>query len=137
MAFAVIFPFLKMKNIREIVEEAYHRPSTCPAPRRVLAYGVAENIFVEFKAFPLAGMDISNYSAYSVLCKRQLEVALSQLDIFMPASYENIMALVLGAAQSVEICKPSLGWVLVSTAAGLAQHLGYHRVNTMANGTNV
>ncbi|KAL6704960.1 hypothetical protein ACN47E_007505 [Coniothyrium glycines] len=135
MAFAVIFPFLKMKNLREIFEDAYHNAGSCPAPRRVLAYGIMENLFVEFKAFPLAQMDISNYGLYSSQCKRHLEVAMSQLDIFMPASYENIMALLLGAAQSIEMCKPSLCWVMISTAAGLCQHLGYHRINTMLNDT--
>lgn len=80
-------------------------------------------------------MDVTNYGLYASQCKRHLEVAMSQLDIFMPASYENIMALLLGAAQSIEMCKPSLCWVMISTAAGLCQHLGYHRINTMANDT--
>ena len=133
MAFAIIFPFLQMKNLRDIFEDAFLKPSTCSVPRRVLAYGIAENVFTEFESLPLAHMDVTNYGTYSVLCKRQLEVALTQLDIFMPASYENIMALVLGAAWAIEICKPSLCWVLVSTAAGLSQHLGYHRINTMVN----
>lgn len=136
MAFAVIFPFLKMKNLREIIEDSYHNAGTCAAPRRVLAWGMMENLFVEFKAFPLAGMDTSNYGLWSTQCKRHLEVAMSQLDIFMPATYENIMALLLGAAQSIEMCKPSLCWILVSTAAGLCQHLGYHRINTMVNDTH-
>lgn len=135
MAFAVIFPFLKMKNLREIFEDAYFNSGTCSAPRRVLAYGIMENIFSEFKAFPLANMDISQFSVYAMLCKRHMEVAMSQLDIFMPASYENIMALLISAAQSIELCKPSLCWVMISTAAGLCQNLGYHRINTMVNDT--
>lgn len=133
MAFVIIFPFLKMENIREIVEDAYFNAGSCSAPRRVLAYGVMENIFVEFKAFPLANQDIGHFGEYSNMCKRHMEVAMSQLDIFMPASYENIMALLISAAQSIELCKPSLCWVMISTAAGLCQNLGYHRINTMAN----
>lgn len=135
MAFAVIFPFLKMKNLREIVEDAYHNAGTCTAARRVLAWGLIENLFVEFKAFPLANMETTNFGLWAMQAKRHLEVALSQLDIFMPASYENIMSLLLGAALSIEMCKPSLCWVLISTAAGLCQHLGYHRINTMTNDT--
>ena len=135
MAFAVIFPFLRMGNLNEIFEDVYQRPGTCGAARRILAFGIMENLFTEFKGFPAAEMDVSNFSAYSLLCKQHLEVALSQLDLFMPATYENIMALVLGTAQAIELCKPSLCWVLVSSAASLCQNLGYHRINTMTNDT--
>jgi len=121
-----------MKNLKEIFEDAYHNPSSCSAARRVLAYGIMENLFTEFKAFPLACQDVSNYAAYVALCKRHTEVAISQLDICMPASYENIMALVLGAAQAIERSKPSLCWVMISSAAGLCQRMGYHRIETMS-----
>ena len=133
MAFAVIFPFLKMKNLKEIFEDAYHNPGSCGAARRVLAYGIMENLFTEFKAFPLAHQDVSNHATYAVLCKRHTEVAMSQLDVCMPANYENIMALVLGAAQAIEMSKPSLCWVMISNAVGLCQRLGYHRIETMSN----
>jgi hypothetical protein len=133
MAFAVIFPFLEMKNLKEILEDAYHNPGSCSAARRVLAYGIMENLFIEFKAFPLASQDVSNHATYAVLCKRHIEVAMSQLDVCMPASYENIMALVLSAAQAIEMSKPSLCWVMISSAAGLCQRLGYHRIETMSN----
>jgi hypothetical protein len=62
-----------------------------------------------------------------------MEVAISQLDVFIPASYENVMALVLGAACAIEMCKPSLAWVLTAMAAGLSQNLGYHRYQTFQN----
>lgn len=124
-----------MPNLREIFYDAYHNPGTCTAARRVLTYGILDNIFDEFLAFPPAGMDVSEYASYASICKRQSEVALSQLDLFMPASYENIMALVLGSAQAIEMCKPSLCWVLISCAAGLCISLGYHRINTMIHDT--
>ena len=135
MAFAVIFPFLRMPNLKEIFEDAYHSPSSCSAARRVLAYGIMTSLFTELKAFPFVNMDVGNFSTYAVMCRRHLEVAMSQLDIFMPATYENIMALLLGSAQAVEMCKPSLCWIMISTAAGLCQNLGYHRINTMVNDT--
>lgn len=65
--------------------------------------------------------------------KYHLEVAISQLDVFIPASYENVMALVLGAACAIEMCKPSLAWVLTAMAAGQSQNLGYHRYQTFQN----
>lgn len=62
-----------------------------------------------------------------------MEVAISQLDVFIPASYENVMALVLGAACAIEMCKPSLAWVLTAMSAGMSQNLGYHRFQTFMN----
>jgi hypothetical protein len=60
-----------------------------------------------------------------------MEVAMSQLDLYLPATYENILALVLGSAQAIQMCKPSLCWTMISTAAHLSQNLGYHRYQTM------
>ena len=53
-----------------------------------------------------------------------MEVAISQLEVFIPASYENVMALLLGAACAIEMCKPSLAWALTTMAAGQSQELG-------------
>lgn len=60
-----------------------------------------------------------------------MNVAMSQLDFYLPATYENILALLLGSAHAIEMSKPSLCWTMISTAANLAQHLGYHRYQTM------
>ncbi|KAJ4984606.1 fungal specific transcription factor domain-containing protein [Stagonosporopsis vannaccii] len=121
MAFAVIFPFLKMRNLYEIFEDAYQDPAQCEAPRRILAFGVGYNLFTEFSALPWC------------TGKHHLEVAITQLDVFIPASYENVMALILGAACAIEMCKPSLAWVLTAMAAGMSQNLGYHRYQTFQN----
>ena len=60
-----------------------------------------------------------------------MEVAMSQLDLYIPATYENILALLLGSTHAIGICKPSLCWTMIYTAAQLAQSLGYHRIQTM------
>ncbi|KAL1795657.1 hypothetical protein ACET3X_005881 [Alternaria dauci] len=133
MAFAVLFPFLRMANLKDIFHEAYHNPETCSAARRVLTFGVLENVFNEFRVFPLVNMDTTKYYTYATVCRRQTEVALSQLPICLPATFENIMALLLGAAQAVEKCRPSLCWTMVSSAAALCQSLGYHRIYTMVD----
>lgn len=62
-----------------------------------------------------------------------MEVAVSQLEVFVPASYETVMALVLGAACAIEMCKPSLAWVLTTMAAAQSKDMGYHRFQTFQN----
>jgi hypothetical protein len=131
MVIGVIFPFLKMKNLKEILHDAYYNPGQCGASRRLLAYGVMNSLFMELTSFPPAGEISVHYRTYLAQCKIQIEVAMSQLDIFIPATYENIMALLLGGASAIELCKPSVCSVMISTAAGLCQDLGYHRYQTM------
>lgn len=120
-----------MKSLRAIIEDVHNNPRTCGASRRLLAFGVLHSLFSEFHTFPLPGMDAENYRNYVVQCKIQIEVAMSQLDIFMPATYENAMALLLGSACAIEMCKPSACWVMISVAASLCQNMGYHRWQTM------
>lgn len=62
-----------------------------------------------------------------------MELAISQLGILISASHENIVALSLGTACAVEMCKPSLAWMLNSYAVELCQNLGYHRFATIKN----
>lgn len=135
MSLAILFPFLKMKNLRDIIADAYHSPGQCGASRRMLAYGIIHIIVEEYTTFPLEGMNQEENRVYVTQCKVQMEVAVSQLDIFMLASYENVMALMLGGAWAVEMCRPSLTSVMVGTAARLCQSLGYHRYQTMQDDT--
>lgn len=55
--------------------------------------------------------------------------------MFYPASYENAVALSVGTACAIQMCRPSLAWVLVSNAVELCQNLGYHRFETMQHDT--
>jgi hypothetical protein len=122
MVLAMIFPFLKMKNLKAIIKDAYYNPNQCGASRRLLAYGAMNSLFQEYATFPQEGSVPmpTIYRTYITQCKIQIEVAMSQLDIFIPANYENIMALLLGGACAIELCKPSVCSVMISTAAGMA-----------------
>jgi hypothetical protein len=131
MALAIIFPFLKIKNLYTVIEETYHHPKQYGATRRILVYCILNLLFEEYIESPLPGLKPTEYRTYAVQCKFQIEVALSQLDMFTPATFENIMGLMLGAAFSVELCKPTLTSIIVTKAAGLCQDLGYHRYQTM------
>jgi len=53
--------------------------------------------------------------------------------MLLAATPDNIHAIMLGATYAVEISKPALCSILTSTAAGLCQTLGYHRMASMKN----
>ncbi|KAJ6280605.1 fungal-specific transcription factor domain-containing protein [Bipolaris maydis] len=127
MIFTAFFPIIDAKNLYEVIEDFYSNPTTCGTPRRIFASGVLFNIFSEFSSAPWSGTTKAD------LTRVQLELAISQLGILIPASHENIVALSLGTACAVEMCKPSLAWMLNSCAVELCQNLGYHRFATMKN----
>ncbi|KAF2736701.1 hypothetical protein EJ04DRAFT_510814 [Polyplosphaeria fusca] len=131
MCFTVVFPYLKLYSLNDICKKAWDSPEDCPPGRRVLVYGVLSNLFDEFATFPLVGRRIESYRQYRLQCRTQLEIAMSQLDLYIPATYENVLALSLAAAYAIELAKPSLCWTMNSTAANLCQILGYHRISTM------
>ncbi|KAM5356766.1 hypothetical protein ACJ41O_003412 [Fusarium nematophilum] len=65
---------------------------------------------------------------YAHLCRQNLETALINLPLHLPATPSMIVALLLGACYTIEISKPSLGWTLSSKASELCQTLGYHQI---------
>ncbi|KAF2258211.1 fungal-specific transcription factor domain-containing protein [Lojkania enalia] len=131
MCFAMVFPFLNLRTMQETFKKTFESPDDCPTVRRILVYGVLYNLFMEFSCYPLVGRRIEPFQKYSKQCRVQLEVAVSQLELFVPASYENILGMVLAASYAVELCKPSLCWALNSKAVAMCQDLGYHRISTM------
>ncbi|KAF2108829.1 fungal-specific transcription factor domain-containing protein [Lophiotrema nucula] len=135
MCFAIVFPWLKLSNLREIAKKTFDTPHECSTGRRILVYGVLYNLFIEFAVYPLLGGRIHKFRQYGLQCRTHMEIAISQLDFFTAPTYENILALVLAASFAVELCKPSLCWVMNSAAADLCQQLGYHRISTMKNDT--
>ncbi|KAF1976609.1 fungal-specific transcription factor domain-containing protein [Bimuria novae-zelandiae CBS 107.79] len=131
MSFVVVFPFLKMPNVKETFRDAYQHPADASAGRRLLVFGVLTHLFYEFSCYPVVDKRVESYRSHGRVCERQMEVALSQLDFYLSATYENILGLLVGSAHAIELCKPSLCWTMISTATHLAQNLGYHRYETM------
>ncbi|PNH38136.1 hypothetical protein VD0004_g8669 [Verticillium dahliae] len=70
---------------------------------------------------------------YARICKENLETALANLPLHLPASNDVLLALLFGAFHAIEISKPSLSWVLTCKASELCQTLGYHRASSMKN----
>ncbi|KAL6915285.1 hypothetical protein FSST1_006780 [Fusarium sambucinum] len=70
---------------------------------------------------------------HHLLCQQNAETVLARLSLYMPASHDMTMALVMGAIYGVEMSRPSLAWTLICAAYQSAYSLGYH---TWARGSN-
>jgi len=75
----------------------------------------------------------AEYEACTAMCQNNIEVALAQMPLMMPATLENTEALLNGASFSVEVSRPSLAWLLTARAVHMCRALGLHDVSTMAN----
>ncbi|KAK7421359.1 hypothetical protein QQX98_002253 [Neonectria punicea] len=74
--------------------------------------------------------------SYFEMCRTNIETALNNLPLHLPANPNMIAALVLGAYHAIEISKPSLSWILTCKASELCQTLGYHRLSSLKGPTD-
>lgn len=67
------------------------------------------------------------------ICQNNVEAALAHLPLLMPATLENIEALLMGASFAIDLSRPSLAWLLTNRAAHMCRTLGLHQENSMRN----
>ncbi|KAK6355846.1 hypothetical protein TWF718_000227 [Orbilia javanica] len=70
---------------------------------------------------------------YQEMSRDNLETAVANLPLLLPARKDMVEALVLSATYAVEISKLSLAWQLNSAAAMICQTLGWHQLRNEDN----
>ncbi|KAF2653198.1 hypothetical protein K491DRAFT_662381 [Lophiostoma macrostomum CBS 122681] len=70
---------------------------------------------------------VLEFHKYHEICQCNLETALANINLLIPACKENVQALLMGASYAIDISKPSLAWPLNAAACHLCLSLGYHR----------
>ncbi|KAK7224934.1 hypothetical protein V2G26_012937 [Clonostachys chloroleuca] len=84
-------------------------------------------------SFHVSAEEKEECMAYAYMCRDNLETALSNLSLHLPATSGVILALLFGAFYAIDQSKPSLSWTLSAKASDLCQTLGYHRLASMEN----
>ncbi|KAF7951478.1 hypothetical protein EAE96_006787 [Botrytis aclada] len=69
----------------------------------------------------------------SLLCQRNLELAMSRLNLFMDLSLNNTKALILASMYAIGTHSLGMAWTLISTAARLCYSLGHHCLAVQKN----
>ncbi|KAK8074098.1 hypothetical protein PG994_004997 [Apiospora phragmitis] len=67
----------------------------------------------------------------TAMCRLNMETAIAQLPLLMPATLENCEALLMGASFAVDVSRPSLAWLLTERAANMCRTLGLHQEHTL------
>ncbi|KAK8023778.1 hypothetical protein PG993_011844 [Apiospora rasikravindrae] len=67
----------------------------------------------------------------TAMCQLNMETAIAQLPLLLPATLENCEALLMGASFAVDVSRPSLAWLLTERAANMCRTLGLHQEHTL------
>ncbi|KAF2495469.1 hypothetical protein BU16DRAFT_461129 [Lophium mytilinum] len=126
------FPFLTGHRLRDICLTVYDNEH-CSTTTHVLFYGGLHTAFVDYLMVMHDDAVEKQYGPLAALCRRNFESLLLNLPLLMPATIENVQALLLGACHYMELSKPSSCWTLTAHAASLSQSLGCHRISSMNN----
>jgi hypothetical protein len=95
--------------------------------------GLAYLFFENAVNSPLGSSEKAAMDSCFAMCQSNLEIALARLPLMMPATMENVEALLLGASFSVDVSRPSQAWLLTSRAAHMCRTLGMHQESSMRN----
>lgn len=71
----------------------------------------------------------------TAMCRSNMETAIAQLPLLLPATLENCEALLMGASFAVDVSRPSLAWLLTERAANMCRTLGLHQEHTLRGDT--
>ncbi|KAJ5795163.1 transcriptional regulator family: Fungal Specific TF [Penicillium paradoxum] len=124
-------PFLSVDYFTEKCREVYFCVDEYSDAAFVVTNFCLYMILFETGATENEATKREEYQHYIEMCRNNLETALANLNILMPATEESVTALAVGAMHALEISKPSVAWALASTAMSLCQTLGYHRFTSM------
>ncbi|KAL2140329.1 hypothetical protein VTI28DRAFT_3973 [Corynascus sepedonium] len=126
-SFATICTFVAAENFAERCSKVYFATEDFS----LMSWGVVNAglyFLLQEKASLAEGAQRAQLLEYQSLCRDNLETALTNLPLLMPARKESIELLLLGAIYAIEISKFSLARDLNTKAATLCQTLGYHRM---------
>ncbi|KAH6630020.1 hypothetical protein B0J18DRAFT_87516 [Chaetomium sp. MPI-SDFR-AT-0129] len=128
VSFASICLFVVGGNFAERCSKVYFATEDF----NIMSWGVVNGglfFLLQDKAAVSSGPERQQLLEYMVLCRDNLETALSNMPLLMPARKESIELLLMGAFYAIEISKFSVARDLTAAAATLCQTLGYHRIS--------
>ncbi|KAJ0158667.1 putative transcriptional regulatory protein C11D3.07c [Colletotrichum tanaceti] len=128
--------FLHPDRFTDLLLKVYFAPAEFNEAEFIIVNAGLECLYMDLsvnKATAVAPLK-EEYAKMGTLCTSNLETALANLPLHLPATMDMIVALLFGAFHAMEVAKPSLAWTLNTASAQLCQTLGYHRVASVRSG---
>ncbi|KAI1080113.1 hypothetical protein F5B20DRAFT_540812 [Whalleya microplaca] len=131
MMLAIIYSFTAIDRFTDSCRRVYFNTEDVPESTFILVNSGLVYMFFEARLSTTDPNEKAQYEAYSNMCQANLEAGLAHLPLMMPATMDNIEALIMGASFSIDVSRPSLAWLLVSRAAHMCRTLGLHQILSM------
>ncbi|KAI0975884.1 hypothetical protein F4678DRAFT_285799 [Xylaria arbuscula] len=128
---AILYTFIDYEHFTNRCRQIYFTTDAPSEASFIIVNAGLTYIFFEASLTATDPAKKARYEESRVISQNNLEIALAQLNMTMPATAENIEALLMGASFCIDESQASLAWILVSRAAHMCRTLGYHQIHTM------
>ncbi|KAI9148797.1 hypothetical protein HJFPF1_10839 [Paramyrothecium foliicola] len=110
-------------------------------PTNFLAVNVGLYYLLRESSFVMAGLEASQLLRSAKLCRRNIDIALASLPLYLPKTSETVVSLFCGMHYAIDDSKPDLAWTLMRLVQILSK-LALRYVETRRNaldldGTNL
>ncbi|KAF6834065.1 fungal specific transcription factor domain-containing protein [Colletotrichum plurivorum] len=127
--------FLHLDHFTDLCLKVYFSPGEFNEAEFIIVNAGLESLYMDMIMTGKATeQQKEEYTNMGTMCRGNLETALANLPLHLPATMDMIVALLFGSYHAVEVAKPSLAWTLNCAAAQLCQTLGYHRLASVKSG---
>ncbi|GJC93473.1 fungal specific transcription factor [Colletotrichum higginsianum] len=137
---------LAWNHFTDLVLKVYFSPADFNEAEFIIVNAGLECLYMDLSVNKATAAPLKEeYAKMGTLCTSNLETALANLPLHLPATMDMIVALLFGfsfygiangdqAYHAMEVAKPSLAWTLNTASAQLCQTLGYHRIASVRSG---
>ncbi|KAI1177761.1 hypothetical protein F4777DRAFT_595914 [Nemania sp. FL0916] len=128
---AVLYTFIDYEHFVDRCRQLYFVTDDPSEASFIIVNAGLTYIFFEASLSTTDPVKRVRYEECRATAQSNLEIALAQLSMTMPATADNIEAMLMGASFCIDESRASLAWILISRAADMCRTLGYHQVHTM------
>ncbi|KAI0868423.1 hypothetical protein GGS24DRAFT_482434 [Hypoxylon argillaceum] len=130
---AILYTFIDYEHFADRCRKLYFSTEAPSEATFIIVNAGLTYIFFEASLTASDPVKKARYEECRAMSQKNLEIALAQLNMMMPATPDNIEALLMSASFCIDESRASLAWILVSRAAHMCRHLGYHQIHTMTD----
>jgi hypothetical protein len=123
--FPIWLPFFSPAEFVHLCDRLYSDFDSCSLAIKTTLYGALHYMFVEYLSACKTPFE-SIYWSYAQTFKLHFEDCLRRCSILSIPTFDNVLALVLGAGHAIQVSEYASAWPIVSAAATMSQALGWH-----------
>jgi hypothetical protein len=121
--FSIWLPFFSPAEFVHLCDRLYPDFDSCSLAIKTTLYGALHYMFVEYLSACKTPFE-SIYWSYAQTFKLHFEDCLRRCSILSIPTFDNVLALVLGAGHAIQVSEYASAWPIVSAAATMSQALG-------------